>query len=321
MADRRNRLRPDNVDRDATNQGPQSAFRLAYEKAMRQQQEMQESSNAGQDEPPESSRAPSHIPPSRSSQRTDPPREERELTIGLDFGTSCTKVVVRDLALHTADAVPFPGFAYPQNPYLLPTRTYIDRQGHFSLRPSPAEGRVVDNLKLALMRINLEHINSIDQPTHQSAAHAAAYLGLVLREVHQWVDETKGRIYQNIQRVWSLNIGIPCRSYDNRTVCQSFRTVALAAWQLGYHSGPITQELAQQAVSQAWQRINRQSHDDVDDTLIHPEGVCVIPEIIAEVAGYARSPLRREGMYLCVDVGASTLAISTFILQQTQGQD
>jgi len=47
----------------------------------------------------------------------------------------------------------------------------------------------------------------------------------------------------------------------------------------------------------------------------------VIPEIIAEVAGYARSPLRREGMYLCVDVGASTLDISTFILHQTQGQD
>ena len=231
-------------------------------------------------------------------------------------------VVVRDSALHTADAVPFEDLAYPQNPYLLPTKISIDREGCVSLRPPTEEGQVVADLKLALMQANPSHGDPSARLTHPSATRtdAAVYLGLVLREVKRWFAEAKGLIYQDMKLIWWLNIGLPSRSYDNLALCQVFRTVALAAWQLACHSGAITQELARQAVLQAWQRINEQSPGAVDDD-IHPERVCVIPEIIAEVTGYARSPLRREGMYLIMDVGASTLDISTFILRQSEGED
>ncbi|MGQ4808528.1 hypothetical protein NKDENANG_01911 [Candidatus Entotheonellaceae bacterium PAL068K] len=238
-------------------------------------------------------------------------RGERELTIGLDFGTSCTKVVLRDPALRTADAVPFEGLAYPQNPYLLPTKIYIDREGCVSLQPPTAEGQVDADLKLDLMRADSSDV--------APSANAAVYLGLVLREVKRWFAEAKGPIYQNMKLIWWLNIGLPSRSYDNPDLCQVFRTVALAAWQLACYSGAITQERACQAVLQARQRINAQLPVEEDD--IHPDRVCELPEIIAEVAGYARSPRRREGMYLIVDVGASTLDISTFILWQSEGED
>jgi hypothetical protein len=54
---------------------------------------------------------------------------------------------------------------------------------------------------------------------------------------------------------------------------------------------------------------------------IHPDNVTVIPEIIAEVIGYSRSPMRQNGMYLLVDVGACTLDASTFILREEDNED
>ena len=47
------------------------------------------------------------------------------------------------------------------------------------------------------------------------------------------------------------------------------------------------------------------------------------PEVIAEVAGYANSPLRNEGLHLLVDIGASTLDVCSFNLgpRQHEGDD
>jgi hypothetical protein len=55
------------------------------------------------------------------------PDDEREVVLGLDFGTSCVKVVIGDSALGKAFAVPFckaEGIAK----FLLPSRTVPDRQ-------------------------------------------------------------------------------------------------------------------------------------------------------------------------------------------------
>ena len=56
-----------------------------------------------------------------------------ELVIGLDFGTSCTKVIIQDVATRTAYAVPFATESDPTGTYLLPTIVSLDDQGNFSL--------------------------------------------------------------------------------------------------------------------------------------------------------------------------------------------
>ena len=48
------------------------------------------------------------------------------------MGTSSTKVVVRDLALNQAFAVPFDEYAPLENCYLLPTALSVDQHGQFS---------------------------------------------------------------------------------------------------------------------------------------------------------------------------------------------
>jgi len=47
----------------------------------------------------------------------------------------------------------------------------------------------------------------------------------------------------------------------------------------------------------------------------------LIPEVIAEVTGYARSQFRNEGLHILVDIGASTLDVCSFILHEKEGDD
>jgi hypothetical protein len=54
---------------------------------------------------------------------------------------------------------------------------------------------------------------------------------------------------------------------------------------------------------------------------LHPDAVNPIPEIIAEVVGYAHSQLRKNGMFLMIDIGAGTIDVSTFILSGKNDED
>ncbi|OPL18831.1 MAG: hypothetical protein AVO35_12830 [Candidatus Aegiribacteria sp. MLS_C] len=47
----------------------------------------------------------------------------------------------------------------------------------------------------------------------------------------------------------------------------------------------------------------------------------IIPEIVAGAVGYALSDLRRVGLHLMIDIGASTVDMCSFILHQADGGD
>ena len=61
---------------------------------------------------------------------------------------------------------------------------------------------------------------------------------------------------------------------------------------------------------------------EAEDSLwLHRDFVNTHPEVIMEVVGYARSPLRNNGLHLLVDIGASTLDAATFIIHSRAGED
>ena len=47
----------------------------------------------------------------------------------------------------------------------------------------------------------------------------------------------------------------------------------------------------------------------------------IIPEIAAGAVGYALSDLRREGLHVMVDIGASTVDVCSFLLHEKEGND
>lgn len=60
-------------------------------------------------------------------------REERDIVIGFDLGTSCTKVILQDRQLKKCYAVPFQELGHEANKYLLPSKIFICKDGRLSL--------------------------------------------------------------------------------------------------------------------------------------------------------------------------------------------
>lgn len=226
--------------------------------------------------------------------------EITDLVVGLDFGTSCTKAVIRSpFAFQSrATAVRWRG-GNVDGPYLLPTVLYETNAG-FNLESGGAVRSTHDKLKIDLM----------NNPTvRETRARAAAYLGLALRAARQWFLDSQHDVYERFRFRWALNLGIPSAGYDDERVREAFCAVARAAWRLSLRPDPPTLNEAVGAFTDAERGVDSLEHVDV------------VPEIAAEVVGYARSKHRREGLHVMVDVGASTIDICGFVLHPADGGD
>ena len=229
------------------------------------------------------------------------PTETTDLVIGLDFGTSSTKVVVRSpFAFDSlATAVRWP-VGNGGATYLMPTVLYENARGDFSLEQREAAICTRTDLKIDLM----------DEPGQcEARARAAAYIGLTLRTARQWLLDTQKDIYGQFRLQWALNMGIPSAGYDDEPVREAFRLVARAAWILSLRPNLPTVVTAIEAL--------RVAKGELESGVT----IKVVPEIAAEVVGYARSHRRNDGLHVMVDVGASTLDICGFVLHAPDGDD
>lgn len=231
-----------------------------------------------------------------------PHRQHADLVIGLDFGTSCSKVVIRSPFMFGARAVAvhFGALGHASSRYLLPTKLFHLPDDRLSLTNDDAFENLTD-MKVLMMK----HPNDADV-----AAFAAGYLAHVIRLSRQWFLETQSEGYGGYELRWSFNLGIPSAGYDDASIREAFRRVAKVAWQLSIEETDIQ-----------WSRARAITEREIAAGFDAGIEIDVIPEVAAEVVGYARSPLRVPGLHILVDVGASTLDICSFILHDREGQD
>ena len=246
---------------------------------------------------------------------------EAEIVIGLDFGTSASKVVVQlpGLPGDPAYAVDFGDAAHPSMRFLLPTRLWVTPGGECTLCPR-SDARLVRDIKLALFA-GCEPPENLHDPCHSGVhpeAVAVAYLALVLRRARTWFLTAKRDIVGHLARLnWSVNLGVPSPCIENNAENRRFRRVGTAAWLVSLRACAVTIEHAMDQL-----RPVTTSPEDWAPNAGGP--VCdfaIVPEIAAGAIGYAASALRREGLHLMVDVGASTLDICSFVLHGDAGDD
>lgn len=236
-----------------------------------------------------------------------------DIVVGVDFGTSSTKVVVR-APYYTgtpAFAVPFGDLAHKSLEYLLPTWLFVDKDGNCSLTSMPGASILTD-IKIGLMQNPLCRIESASGPPWDVSAItvSAAYLALVLRYVRCWFLANKRGIFGEFTLRWSFNLGLPAAIDDDPKLREAFDISGKAAWILSKRTGPITIDAAQDAIK------------DIKCSTVETDfAFDLIPEVIAEVMGYARSISRNDGLHLLVDVGASTLDVCSFNLHVREGDD
>lgn len=232
---------------------------------------------------------------------------ERELVLGLDFGTSTVKAVIGDSALGREGisfAIPFrkdPGVAG----YLLPCRLY-QQEEVFSLR---AGGASQSDLKLDLLA-NVE--------STECRRRVVAFLALVIRQARAWLFTQHASVYSSSQIIWKLCVGLPSESHFTAEEAPLFELLVRAAWIL---AGDPASDLHILSVDNALIRAHQlqdgetpENHEDVE--------VSVVPEIAAQIYGYVASEQfdpNAPNDFMMVDVGAGTVDVSLFHVKPGRG--
>lgn len=239
-----------------------------------------------------------------------------DVVIGLDFGTSSTKVVVHvpNYAGNPAFAIPFGKYAHDSLDYLLPTRLAVKGDDQCSFL-TEAGSSILADIKITLMRSPHGSVEAIGEtPSAATPMTAtAAYLALVLRYVRGWFLAHKKSIFQDYKINWAMNLGLPAAIDDDPKLRETFDLVGKAAWLMSRKAGAVTLKDAYRAIEDI--KHSRFTEEDL------PWDFELVPEVIAEVTGYARSEFRNEGLHFLVDVGASTLDVCAFTLRDNEGDD
>jgi hypothetical protein len=228
-----------------------------------------------------------------------------DVIIGLDFGTACTKVVMRtpDHFGNACFVVPFGKFGHTTNEYLLPTHLSL-ASNHYTLPASGSTGDYSD-LKMRL----IESLSSFDES--DAIDNSIAYLALVFRYVRTWFLREKRDAYGDFKLIWQVNIGIPSATAEYDDLCQLYQKTVYTAWRFSLHDGDINYP----------RLLSLRELLHLDDSLESQELITVFPEVAAEVAGYTQSDLRQEGLHLLVDIGAGTMDICGFNVHRHNGNN
>ena len=208
-----------------------------------------------------------------------------ELVIGIDFGTSCSKVVIGDPSWRNRSyPVRFGNGSDSIVEYLLPTRLNEE-----------------NNLKMRLMD-NMESTALKDI--------VACYLAGIISRSCEYFWKSGPVEYQSKNIRWSLNLGFPRKSEaDFQNLGKVYREIAYVAVRLASQSTSPTPSLAEKIRNNGLRF----------DPFLPEKRINIYPEIAAQLAGYITSAQRPSGPLLLMDVGAGTLDVSTLILHEDLG--
>ena len=235
-----------------------------------------------------------------------------ELVIGLDFGTSCTKVVIQDIARQVGYAVPFAPDMQSSGTCLLPTAVKLDAEQNFSLF---GEGKEFRGLKEHVMSLAFPASDTIGRGKRKDLLpHVYAYLALVFREVRAWLMEEHEDKFAGREILWRVNVGLPASRFDQRHMNELYKSIIRRAWYLSTLNSPIN---ARSVTTVRQMNVLPANEPGA----IGSGAVEAFPEVVAAVQGYAKSPQRGEGMHLLVDVGATTMDVTCFRLHTYAHQD
>ncbi|MFC7737564.1 hypothetical protein ACFQX4_17340 [Roseomonas sp. GCM10028921] len=232
-----------------------------------------------------------------------------EVVIGIDFGTSSTKVVARlpYAAGSPAFAVPVPPFAQAEaHPYLWVSRIWLSQDGIFSFTPlSGASVSFAIKAHLLSGGHTAAPVLTAGETAATAEEVAAAFLALQLRQTKGWLRTERAVVLRRGPIRWSVNFGFPAASLDDPALRSRYERCVAAALALAE---------AREEVSLADVRATFAAVAGRAGELMAKAGATLQPEIAAAVSGFANSTQLEDGLYTLVDVGGGTVDCCTFNL-------
>jgi hypothetical protein len=231
------------------------------------------------------------------------------LNLGIDFGTSFTKVAFRDLGTEETGIVAFD--AGSSEGAMLPSIVDVSRTGDLALGVAEDKDSACTRIRYLKMRLAdvalpnhpktmtdpIPELGGIDYNSKEGVcALSSWFLATVIARAQQWVlhHEVARATGRTIQ--WSANIGVPVEYYDSPAITV-FRQVLTVAW-----AWVRTNEIPRQIDTlvarylETSQRTNPQTSD------CH-----AVAEIAAAVQAFVTSRQAAPGIYVYFDIGGGTL--------------
>jgi hypothetical protein len=238
------------------------------------------------------------------------PDNETDLIVGLDFGTSATKVVIRDpFAATGVFPVRLNGGRPGIDGHLLPSRVF--RTGDaYSL--TQGTHRITD-LKLRLLACKAK------SPVTEFND-CCAFLAFVIRRARGCLLSEQKDIYGKHALNWRLNLGLAARSYQDGDTVTLFRRLAWAAANLA--ADPEAESITVQKADQyRLESLAVSAGSASEGVEFGWADVDAVPEVSAQLQGFmssARWDWRSRPVMMLVDVGAGTVDSALFHVQVPQ---
>jgi hypothetical protein len=234
-----------------------------------------------------------------------------EVVLGIDFGTSSTKVILRDTDREMSYAVKFKT-ENDQFVQILPTAVYLDGD-NFSLQRL---GRRIDNIKIKALRT---------VSNRRALATAISYLALVIRYSRSYLLNRYRNVFSNRDLLWRFHFGIPAADIRDFPTHQRYLAITRDAVLCSVGSsnhisvneclGALDKCGSDQDLSTAFSVFPRALRHACDNSVefFSREAVKVWPEVMAQTHGFLRSNLwnpQTMSRVMTIDVGAGTLDVS-----------
>jgi hypothetical protein len=252
----------------------------------------------------------------------------RRIQVGLDFGTSTTKVMYRELGV-AEPRVRILNFKhglsdYPD--YCMPSVATFDKRANLYLGDSAVRqlaplgwGAGLSRLKMLIAgRVEeryldrawhqrfLEHVNLAfgDDSSCTPEALAATFLATVMRRIRIVLQNEYGA--EKLDLIF--NTCVPVDQSERTPVVRAFERVIATAAYLEQNSS--TQEASSKWLETAMKQLPEMTYDIEDDA----QRIFLMPEAVATAAGYITSIRRTSGIHAIVDIGAGTTDVSICLL-------
>lgn len=210
--------------------------------------------------------------------------------MGIDFGTAYTKASIGfggDIFI-----VDWNGVKAGREQFTLPGEFSVLPDDSCILGRSPQAIRVASDLKRPFLEGHASKSSLID---------ATVFLALIMRYVRAWWFHRHSGLVRNRSLEWNINLGAPTTPWQDNAIRAKYERAAKAAWVLSVASAHISADQAEGVLERV-----RLSPDE------NLPPVEIVPEFVAQIASYTRSPQRQPDLHMLVDVGAGTVDVVTF---------
>lgn len=226
--------------------------------------------------------------------------------LGVDFGTSFTKIAFQVLPSAVKDIISIP-YETADNPFF-PSVVYFNPATEslsWNKEPDTIE---VKYFKYAMAFDELSSPAALQMQCGDSKQAAELcsifYLACLFHAVRSTIEACvlqHGEPATSLR--WAVNMGIPTKSIKNERIVRIYTNVLQCAWALSFDSSVDSYRMNIADL--------RRKRSELLNSQIGAH-LNVVPELFAEVLLYHQNPNIPAGLYTVVDIGGGTMDVSTF---------